>query len=129
MKTEAKRSEERGAAWFGDLVPFSGAKSNDKLDIVGTGIYLGKKIENKFTEKKSYSIKLASLLKQEKQGLITGHLTIRRVEFKNEKGALHPYILEPECMYRATHEYIKELEDKIKQLTTISGEDSDDEET
>ncbi len=68
MKEKWKQSEDRTAANFGRKTPGSGS-GNEKLDILGEGIYEGLRFENKFTEKKSRSISLEELNKARNQAL------------------------------------------------------------
>ena len=73
------------ADYYGKLVPGSGNTSHNKGDVVGVGIYRDLRVENKFTEKKSFSLNKDYLRKIIKESLVLhGTELIMRIDFSGE---------------------------------------------
>lgn len=68
MNNDWKRSEDKTAKIFGKKTAGSGA-GLEKLDIKGAGVFSGIRIENKYTEKDSYSLNIKTLKKGMSQAL------------------------------------------------------------
>lgn len=74
MKKDWEKSEEDMLRRFGaDSTPASGAGKNSKLDgIIRGGFFDGFRVENKYTEAKSYRISQELFNKAAKDSLLTG---------------------------------------------------------
>lgn len=88
MKEDYILSEHRAVQDFLEYgaikVPFSGALPGDKLDIELTELKLaGYRISNKYTNKKSFSIKLDDWEKDKKQAQLCGSKFFRRIELED----------------------------------------------
>jgi hypothetical protein len=62
-----EKSEKVTAGIYGRKTSASGSRAEDKLDIIGEGRFFGWRIENKYTDKESYSLKTKVLKKMRSQ--------------------------------------------------------------
>lgn len=96
-----KKSEYQGAEDFeGKRIPFSGSRAEDKLDIIAGERFGAKKIENKYTDKGSYSVKLAYLKECERLARIEGKKFMLRIDFSLKD----QYILVKQSDYKELYE-------------------------
>ena len=96
-----KKSEYQGAEDFeGKRIPFSGSRAEDKLDMVCGQKFGAKKIENKYTDKGSYSVKLAYLKECERLARIEGKKFMLRIDFSLKD----QYILVKQSDYKELYE-------------------------
>ena len=96
-----RQSERKAADIYGEIVPYSGAvRELGKSDIVGKGSYYGLRGENKWTDKGSYSLKLSSLQKIQREAFQCGSQDwFFRIDFNGI-----PFILVTESTFRSWHE-------------------------
>lgn len=99
MSEKFRESEEEGANIYGRKVPLSGA-GDLKGDIIGEGVYSELVIENKFTEKSSYSLKLETLNKARREAKQHLKHPALRLDFNGEV-----FIIVPEKYFRRLHEH------------------------
>ena len=85
MKKNYQRSEMDAADQYGKLTPGSGNTAFEKGDVVGEGNYKNIRIENKFTEAKSFSLNKEYLIQKIKECLVLhGKELVMRVDFNGE---------------------------------------------
>lgn len=89
---------EEDCAYYGKRVSMSGA-GESKGDYVGEGYYEDLVIENKFTEKESYSLKVTTLEKAARDGRQYGKKFALRLDFNGRV-----YMLQEEDQFRRVYE-------------------------
>jgi hypothetical protein len=75
------KSENAAANSFGKRIAFSGAHKMMKGDVMGEGAFKDYLVEHKFTEKKSYSLKLELLKKIALEALGEGRKALFSIDF------------------------------------------------